>query len=406
VPTTTRGAADLGAARRWSMLALGMAAQAAASMFISGVPFLIPQLQAHFQLSLAGAGLLVTMPTVGNVLTLLLWGAITDAIGERVVLCTGLLLLAGAGVGACLVQTQFLLGLFFLLGGMAGASAGAASGRVVIGWFPPERRGMAMGIRQTALPLGVGVASLVVPTLAQSHGIGAALIVPTGVAAVVAVACALGVIDPPRVPRSEAPAHLLANPYRGNSLLQRIHGVSVLLIVPQYVVWTYMLVWLIADRHWSAGAAGALVTAAQVLGAAGRFVVGWWSDRVGSRTRPLRVVAGGACVAMLLLGLFDAWHSPLAVPLMVLANVISVADNGLAFTSVAETAGPYWSGRALGLQNTSQSITSAFVPPVVGAAIGAFGYPVTFLLTALLPAVAVPLVPVARERERRAARPI
>ena len=55
-------------------------------------------------------------------------------------------------------------------------------------------------------------------------------------------------------------------------MLWRIHGVSVLLVVPQVVVWTFTLVWLMADRGWSAASAGALVTAAQLLGAVGRVL--------------------------------------------------------------------------------------------------------------------------------------
>ena len=64
-----------------------------------------------------------------------------------------------------------------------------------------------------------------------------------------------------------------------------------LLVIPQITVWTYMLVWLIDDRGWSTTAAGALVGSTQLLGAAARIGVGWWSDRVGSRLGPMRVVA-------------------------------------------------------------------------------------------------------------------
>ena len=39
-------------------------------------------------------------------------------------------------------------------------------------------------------------------------------------------------------------------------------------------MWTFTLVWLMAERGWSAGSAGLLVTLAQVLGAAGRIAVG------------------------------------------------------------------------------------------------------------------------------------
>ena len=62
------------------------------------------------------------------------------------------------------------------------------------------------------------------------------------------------------------------------------------------MVWTFALVWLIDDRGWSAGAAGAMVALAQVFGAGSRILVGAISDRVGSRTRVLRwvTVAGGS----------------------------------------------------------------------------------------------------------------
>ena len=61
---------------------------------------------------------------------------------------------------------------------------------------------------------------------------------------------------------------------------------------------------------------------------------------------------------------------------MVVASVITVSDNGLAFTAIAEIAGPFWSGRALGTQNTSQLLTAGIAPPLFGALIGVAGYPV------------------------------
>lgn len=388
----------ISARRRWVMLGVSMAAQGASALYANGAAFLIPELHDQRHLSLASAGVLVAMPTLGFVLTLIAWGAVVDRVGERRVLVIGLLLTAAAAAGAALSGPYVLIGAFLLLGGMAAASTNTASGRVVVGWFPPEKRGFAMGIRQMAQPLGVGLAALTIPPLAEAHGLGGALVLPAVVAAVMGLVCAALVQDPPRVSRAEAAPEALANPYRGSSLLWRIHGVSVLLVVPQFVVWTYGLVWLISDRGWSAGAAGLLITVAQLLGAAGRMAAGAWSDRVGSRMKPLRVVAMAAAGVMLALAFADWVNSPVSIALIVLATVISVADNGLAFTSVAEIGGPFWGGRAMGAQNTAQFLAAAAVPPVLGALIGAVGYPLAFALTAVLPAVAVPIVPVELER--------
>jgi MFS family permease len=113
--------------------------------------------------------------------------------------------------------------------------------------------------------------------------------------------------------------------------------------------------------------------------------------------RPLAGVAVGAAAAMLLLactGLVPGTAGmAFAAVAFVLATTVSVADNGLAFTSVAEAAGTAWAGRALGAQNTAQFIGASLVGPGIGALVGLVGFPLAFALAALFPAVAVPLVP-------------
>jgi MFS family permease len=204
------------------------------------------------------------------------------------------------------------------------------------------------------------------------------------------------VLDPPRPdPRTGGSA----NPYRRDRFLVRVHGVSVLLVVPQFLVWTFALVWLVQDRSWSPAAAGSLVAGAQLAGALGRIAAGHLSDVVGSRMRPLRWVAVAAAAVMALLGLAADRGWALAVALLVVATVLTVADNGLAFTAVAERAGPSWSGRALGVQNTAQFLTASAVPPLAGLAIAHLGYAAAFALGALFPVLAAPLVPVEGERE-------
>ncbi|BDU07778.1 MFS transporter [Nocardia cyriacigeorgica] len=372
------------------MLGLGVFAQASSAIFVHGVPFLLPALTDR-GMPLATAGLLVAMPTVGLVCTLIAWGYVVDRIGERKVLVAGPLLMFVAGAAAATTSSYPALGVLLFLGGVGAASTNGASGRVIVGWFPPHRRGLAMGIRQTAQPLGVGVGAVAIPWVAGAHGVAVAILVPALMAAVAAVGCLLGIVDPPRPKGSAADR---ANPYRGSTTLLRIHAVSVLLVFPQATVWTFALLWLHRDIGWSLPVAGILVTATQLLGAAGRIGAGAWSDRVGSRLGPLRSVAIAAVLTMAALAL-AAWAQWwwLAIPLLVIASVVTVSDNGLAFTAVAEIAGPYWSGRGLGIQNTGQNLVLAVVPPVFGALITYSGFPATYLAAAALAAIAIPLVP-------------
>ncbi len=385
--TTVTQVRDL---HRWAMLGLGVFAQISSAIFIHGVAFLLPALTDR-GMSLPTAGLLVAMPTVGLVCTLIAWGYIVDRIGERTVLVAGPLVMLAAGLAAAATTDTFLFGALLFLGGVGGASTNGASGRVIVGWFPPHRRGLAMGIRQTAQPLGVGIGALAIPAVAGAHGVQAAILVPALLAGLAALGCLLGIVDPPR---PDVRAADRVNPYRGDSTLWRIHGVSVLLCVPQGVVWTFALLWLHRDIGWSLPAAGALVTATQILGALGRIGAGAWSDRVGSRLGPLRLVAiaAVACMALLAVTAWTTWWWA-AIPLLVAASVVTVSDNGLAFTAVAEIAGPFWSGRGLGVQNTGQNLAMAAIPPVFGAIVLAGGFPAAYFAAAALAAVAVPLVP-------------
>jgi sugar phosphate permease len=375
------------------MLATGMVAQVAGTVLANTSIFLIPYLHLERGLSLAHAGLLAATPLAGTMLTLVAWGAVVDRIGERLSLTIGLAVVTVAGFAAVLGSGSYAgLAVCWFLGGIGAASTNSASGRLVVGWFPASRRGVAMGIRQTALPLGVGLAAVLVPTTADAAGLRAALVVPAVVCAIATVLTALLVVDPPRPSREEA-ADLgqLDNPYRGSLTLGRIHVASMLLVVPQFTVWTYMLVWLIDERGWSSGAAGSLVAVTQLGGAAGRIAVGWWSDRAGSRLGPMRIVAVAALATMLVLGLVE--DTALAVAVIIVATVVTVADNGLAFTAVAELGGPYWSGRAMGVQNTGQYLASTLVPPLVGATIAAHGYGFAFAAVAVFPLLAIPIVP-------------
>ncbi|SPM37667.1 Sugar phosphate permease, partial [Mycobacterium rhizamassiliense] len=383
---------SISTAGRWAMLAVSLGATLCANVFINGVAFLIPMLHTRHGTSLAEGGLLASLPSLGMVLTLFAWGYLLDRVGERIVLSAGLALTAAAGFAAAHAHSTLTMATFLVLGGMAAASSITACGRLVIGWFPPHRRALAMGIRQTAQPLGIGLAALVIPELAK-RGFSAALLFPAVLCAVAAVVSALGVRNPPRPAQSEATDRKSANPYRGTAVLWRIHIASALLMVPQPVVLTFMLAWFMMDRGLSVGWAGALVGFSQLLGAAGRIAAGRWADHVGSRMRPLRILAVATAAVMLVLAVTDHLDWPLAVPAMTVAAALT-GDSGLPFTTIPELAGPFWSGRALSTQNALERLMVALGPPAFGALIATAGYPVAFATCAVFPLAAVPFVPV------------
>src|SRR5689334_14952530 len=276
--------------RRWVVLAVATFAQTAACAFVYGVPFLVPDLRDQFGLSLAAAGAFVAAPTAGLLATLILWGAAADRFGERKVMASGLLLaaLAVGVVGFTPAIGHGLVLALFVLGGAAAASVFAACGRMIMGWFPRTERGLAMGIRQTAQPLGVAVAGLVLPGLAGRVGVFGAMVVPAALCLLSAL-LVIGFAPDPARPAREPGAHT-ESPYR-TPVLWRVHAASAMLVVPQFAVSAFALVYLVDARGWDAATAGRVLAVTQVGGAVARLAVGVWSDRVGSRVRPMRALA-------------------------------------------------------------------------------------------------------------------
>jgi sugar phosphate permease len=381
---------------RWLILVVGMLAMIAGSTFQYGLAYLIPAFRDQ-GLSLERIGFLVACPTVGVMCTLIAWGAAADRWGERVVLSTGLGLAGLVLVAAQWAHGPTSLAVCFVVAGAAGGSV-LASGRLILGWFARHERALAMGLRQSAGPMGLALAAATLPALAAG-GIRTPLLFLAMLFLAAATAALVFVRDPDLEPPPAGPVQksAAASPYRSSGLW-RIHAASALLVIPQFTITTFALVFLTDERGWTPLAAGHLLAGAQVCGALSRLGAGYWSDRINSRLKPMRIIAVTTGVGMLALAAAAAASSGLAVPVLLFLAVVAVSSNGLSFTAVAEYAGSAWAGRALGIQTTGQNVLTAATPPMLALAIGAVSFAPSFAAVAVFPLLAAMLVPVAAER--------
>lgn len=388
---------------RWVVLSISMVAQVASVSAIFGIPVVLPRLREDFGVSTAQAGVLAGLPSFGLLLTLLVWGVVIDRVGERGTMALSLTLTAGTLGLLWAAPGLWSVAAVFLFLGAVGGPVNAASGRLVLTWFTARERGLAMGIRQSGLPVGVGMSALVLPGAAEAWGFVGAMTLPA-LLSLAAVPLVLAMpTEPPRTERSRsAPEREQAaadapprSPYR-EWTIWRVHGVSMLLGVPQVTLMTYAVLYLVQEQGWGAPAAGVVVAAAQVPGAAGRLVLGAVSDRTGERMRPVRALAAsGALVLLLLTFLPQAW-SWSAVPLVLVCLVLTMWHNGLTFTSVAEIAGTAWAGRALAVQNWLQAISTTLTPLLMAVVITVAGLPWVFTVGAVFAAAAIAVVPPGR----------
>jgi sugar phosphate permease len=377
------GAASRGAGYRWAILAVGVGAQAALSAVQMGLPSLGPALRDEFGLSLSGVGLVLAAVSWGVMATLLAWGALADRIGERIVIGVGL---GGASVALTAAAFSSGAGTFvaaLVLAGAFGAGAASASGRAVMGWFGRGERGMALGVRQMAVPLGGALASLTLPALAVAGGLQAAMLALAGGAAAGALAAAAWMREPPPPPPDRP--KVTAPPPLRDRRVWRLSAGSALLVSAQVAITSFVVIFLHDHRDVAVATAAAGLAAIQLGGGVSRIVVGRRSDLGGRRIVPLRrqgLAMAGAIAATALLV-----NAPLALlaPVLLVAGVLTMSWNGLSFTAAAEMAGRERAGTALGLQGTIMRIPSAVAGIAFGALVAQTSWGLAFAVLTVLP---------------------
>jgi sugar phosphate permease len=352
---------------RWVVLAAGTFAQATYSAIWFGVAVMAPSLRDELHLSLGQAGVLISASLAGSVVSLIPWGLATDRIGERWVLLAGV---GGCGLallGASLTSTFEGLLLLLVLAGFLGASVQSASGRAVMAWFPGSQRGLALGIRQTAIPISGFAASLAVPPIVHAGGTDWGF-ATMGLACVIAAVVGAVVLRDIPLPDGDDAADVA--PLRDRRLW-RISIGSALVLAPQMCVVGFTVLLLHDQRGLSPGHAAAVLAVMQLLGIVARIGAGRWSDLAGSRLRPLRLIALAVAVSVTASAALISSPLVVFVPVLVVAGVLSMGWNGLSFAAAVEVAGHRRSGAAIGLQQSLLNGSGAVYPALFGVLVGA-----------------------------------
>jgi sugar phosphate permease len=248
-------------------------------------------------------------------------------------------------------------------------------------WFGPAERGLAFGIRQTAVPFGGVIGALALPALADAGGIdwafaflGLFCVTTAAVGGLVVRELPSEGVDPHDVPWTLRDARLWL-----------LSGASSLYVTAQVTLFIFLVLFLHDERGFSATSAAAVLAAAHALAMASRILAGHWSDVVRSRIVPLRVIGIATFATLGSSALVLDAPTSVVVPLLVASTVLSASWNGLAFVAAAELAGTRRSGAAIGFQQTALAVTYVVVPPLFASLVDASSWRASFLVFALAP---------------------
>jgi len=251
-----------------------------------------------------------------------------------------------------------LLGGFFL---GIGGTAFAVGVPFVNAWFPPERRGLAVGIFGAGMG-GTAISALTTVKLYTNVGEKAPFLITAVALAVYAVVSWLVLRDPPgrTAPTGSLIARLNANAKlpitRQASLLYAVAFggyVAFSVYLPSYLKTAYGL-----DPADAANRMAGFVVVAVLM----RPVGGWLSDRIG----PVPVLVAG--YAVVVLGAAVAAGTPLLEPVGTIAFLAMAAalgsGSGATFALIAKVTDPARVGGVSGLVGAAGGL-GGFVPPLI-----------------------------------------
>jgi MFS family permease len=425
--------ATRGAAHRWKVLAVGVAANASFAAALGGIPATGVLIRSGYRIGTAELGVVLGMLGLGIVLSELPWGLLTDRWGDRRVLLTGLgttalallaMALWGAPAGAYVPGPKMLAAGLLALG-LLGGSVNGSSGRAVMAWFAVHERGLAMSIRQTAVPAGGGLGALVLPALAEHAGFAAVFGTLAAMCALSAVLTIIWLHEPSRENEQthvthaaqepggpmDEPEQRAASPLRSAQVWRMVMGIGVLCI-PQVSVLSFASIFLHDVGHAGTVAVSATLAAVQGGAAFMRVWGGRWTDRHGNRRVWLRGSAALTVALFALLALLTAlapqahrasvaFVVPLAV-LLVFSGIAASAWHGVAFTELATLAGHGRVGTALAMGNTGAFIAFWVAPSAIPLLVSWFAWPAVWIAAALCAALAWPAFASPSEHHRAA----
>lgn len=378
-------------ATRWWMLAIlgwvmalgGMAQYVTAPLS----PFIIESLG----LSKGQFGILSSAVVLSTILTTLIASATIDFIGVRLTILWGTVAMGSALILFFLPQSFALAFFLLFLSGFGYSAITPVTNNGVVEWFPRSQSGLALGLKQTGMPLGVALNSVFLPRLAETYGwewatvVLGVIIVVTGIFAYILYRPGPYISSP--TPASRLGAALLAD----TRLLLQDVGIRWLVLVGfsmaglQGSVITFLVTHVQEATGLTAVQAAAFLGLSQIAGVVSRPLVGVMSDRAfGGQRKWSLVLTVVATVLVVVSFAFIGSQTPywLISVIVLLVGGLTMGWIAPVFAMVIERAGRGLSGVASGLIITTNMTGVMLAPPVFGYLADLLSFRFALLLSA------------------------
>lgn len=393
---------------RWFILFIGVLAQSTFAIGFAGIPVSGIIMRDAYSFSLFELGIVLGAMGLGVAISEILWGILTDVLGDKVVLILGLVLSSSVFLVIALYFTpekslniHYLnLSFMLLLAGAFGGSINSASGRTVMSWFTDDERGFAMSIRQTAIPVGGAIGTALLPYLAFQYGF-MTVFLTLGVLGLCVAVIVLLFIKSKSIPAIRENSGQYATSPLKSIDVWRVTLSAAFLTVPQMAVLTFGGVYLKDNLNVDLLLISTILIGVQIGGGALRIWSGHYTDKHKNRVVTLKKITLLCSLSSIVLCVLV--DLPLfGIIFLILTGLLGHAWHGIAYTECAVKAGVQRAGTALGMIGTTVFISSFLTPVIVSNTLNMTGWNVVWFVVGLLTIMAHPfLISEANEKSEK-----
>ena len=307
-----------------------------ASMALLVLPAVAPVVAREYGIDASLIGYFITLVCVGQLVTLTLFGNVTQRFGACRINQAGHGCVA-AGMALMMLPAPLFLAAGAVVVGFGYGLIGPSFSHLLMRFSPPQRRNFIFSLQQTGVPIGGVAAALLAPAIALAVGWRWAMLL-----SVVLLASVVLMMQRGRArwddDRDESASVLSTQPLANVITVWRLLSLRRVALAgsafcwAQFCVSAYTVVVCVKVFELSLLAAGAMLTVVQISSALGRVFVGWLADALHNTARVLSWNAAimlATCIASL-------WIAP-GWPLLAIYVLFAV----LGFTTGA------WAGTVL-----------------------------------------------------------
>jgi len=273
---------------KWLIVLVATLSQTAATFVTYGMGPIATFYQIEWNLSALQTGFIVSAVNIGPIFSMIIFGYWMDKKGEKQIIGWGSILLGLSALTLIFVNNYIILLLLLLVVGIWYGSAQTGGSTAIVKWFPDKHRGLALGIRQTGIPIGGALASVLLTYTYYHYELSAVHIVQ-GIIAIAGGLLFLVAYHEPKENIATASKSVSfkekMNAIKNNKALYPIYIVGIVMMSLQMIIIAHFMSYLHIEGNYSLTQAGEYLSLILIGGMVGRVAIAWVSDQFFEQNR-------------------------------------------------------------------------------------------------------------------------